>query len=252
MRPGQHTRHRAWLLALAVSAVVHAGLLGALARRQAQDGPASPLIVVTQIRPEAQPESAPTSRPSKLERPAFQERALSRPELLRGAGALNRSPPAAARGGPSAASADPTGPPPLRSRRRAARERAEEGAQQLRSFLRSADCDLGSLRLSPGERERCLDRLRDARQGEAVLPPRRWTERPPVDEGAVISGTRNALKSVVLRPGRPDSLTGEAPVMVGVALPFGRPPPALPNIPASTLRGDDDALRPRPKPPEGG
>ena len=33
-----------------------------------------------------------------------------------------------------------------------------------------------------------------------------------------------------------------------VSIPFGRPPPASPVIPPSTLRGDDDALKPRPRP----
>lgn len=31
---------------------------------------------------------------------------------------------------------------------------------------------------------------------------------------------------------------------------FGRVPPASPVIPPSKLRGDDDALRPKPKPPQ--
>ena len=41
---------------------------------------------------------------------------------------------------------------------------------------------------------------------------------------------------------------GGGGAVVGVSVPFGQPPKALPNIPASTLRGDDDALRPKRKP----
>jgi hypothetical protein len=49
--------------------------------------------------------------------------------------------------------------------------------------------------------------------------------------------------SVVSGEGPPTNLSDN-----GVKIPFGRIPPAITPIPPSTLRGDDDALRPKPRP----
>jgi hypothetical protein len=103
--------------------------------------------------------------------------------------------------------------------------------------LRAADCS-PTATLTAREREACLARAAAGGRRDAPLPPPdAWARRRRGDE-AHRQGPRNLLAA---NCGHPDGCAPEG-------MRFGRIPPASPVIPPSTLRGDDDALRPKPKP----
>jgi hypothetical protein len=112
--------------------------------------------------------------------------------------------------------------------------------------LRAETCsDLD--RLTPREREACRERLGGARAAGPVPPT---------------AALRRALEAADDRRAKANRRLGETfndPHVAQcagsglcrrelVGIPFGEPPPALPVIPPSTLRGDDDALRPKLRP----
>lgn len=136
------------------------------------------------------------------------------------------SPPA-----PSPAQRAPASPPP---------------PPGLGQALRAAACADGD-RLSARERALCDERLGRTARGAAPLAPTRRARDLAYDIDQARNPTRNAYNAL-----RADGMHCEMiegclpPARNGV--PFGKPPPALPVIPPSTLRGDDDALRPRARP----
>jgi hypothetical protein len=120
----------------------------------------------------------------------------------------------------------------------------------VRSALRLAGCETGTARLTARERERCQERFGSAVTGEEMTPPKDWAARRRGDE-ARRQARKSLFDDVDSQPPRASdgvSLGGGGGVGVMVGIPFGQPPKPLPNIPAHTLRGDDDALRPKPKP----
>jgi hypothetical protein len=117
----------------------------------------------------------------------------------------------------------------------------------------SVGCDTADLLgLTRREREACDERrgARNRLAEEDDLPPS-LAERQRRDARAVARNPRPKGPALVRAPGEgPQNhpVVGLPPVMVGATVPFGAPPKAITPIPPSTLRGDDDALRPRTTP----
>ena len=124
----------------------------------------------------------------------------------------------------------------------------QPATEQVREGLRlSVGCDSADvLGLTRRERERCAEE-RGARTRDAALPEGYDRERE--DARAVARNPRRPATSLVRAPREgPQNhpVVGLPPVTVGASIPFGKPPKAIEPIAPSTLRGDDDALRPRP------
>jgi hypothetical protein len=123
---------------------------------------------------------------------------------------------------------------------------SDDARDRLGAVLRSTGCR--NWNLSAAERERCLEREGAlAREGAADIE--RSERRARNEEAEVARRPANAT-ALVRPPGddpRNHTLGGPPPVMVGVVIPFGKPPKAIEPIAPSTLRGDDDALRPKPR-----
>jgi hypothetical protein len=138
---------------------------------------------------------------------------------------------------PAASPARPAAPAPAA---------ADDARDRLGAALRSTGCR--NWNLSAAERERCLER-EGALAREAVPDALRAERRARKEEAEVANRPPNAT-ALVRGPGddpRDHPMVGLPPVMVGVVIPFGKPPKAIEPIAPSTLRGDDDALRPKPR-----
>jgi hypothetical protein len=101
------------------------------------------------------------------------------------------------------------------------------------------DCDR---RLYALERERCLEARGAAARGAAPAPL--FTrKRKDAFDGARPLGSPTVEVGMLDIPG--GALGLSPPIGVRVRVPTGKPPKAIEPIPASTLHGDDGALRPR-------
>ena len=223
------------------------------------DPPPPRPVEVTLLRPERRPAQETAERPAPEARadeagpvntPALTDvpfRTRS-PRFLLPAGAggfrdgLAESPPAAT------GSAAPNLAPPATP--------ARAPAPALGSALRAADCDEQGRRRS---RDGCDERLGAVGRAAAPLPPdpnARLQAEAAGRTAAVAAKEAGRLRplpggacpscggmSVVSGEGPPTNLSDN-----GMKIPFGRITPAVTPIPPSTLRGDDDALRPKPRP----
>jgi len=240
---GADRRRRWWLAAAAASALVHAALLAALLTRTGARPPApAPAIEVSLLRPdltrrEPAPETqrpAAQSAPPDQRPPAISERAAAAAEPLA------RAPVAAAatQAGPQA----PTPPAPLPS---GSAPRVGDPMAAVRSALNAGGCLGDRSRLTAAQREACDARLANGREGPP-LPLSGAHARELRGLAARRQGPRSKFDALSKSPTCIAGGPCQAELSGGIA--FGEPPPALPVIPPSTLRGDDDALRKKPRP----
>lgn len=122
----------------------------------------------------------------------------------------------------------------------------------LGAALRAADCGAGAT-LSARDRQRCLEQAAAGGAREPSPPPTTAQRhaREALDDARYKANRR--LGELVRDPkyarcAGSDLCHADLPIVI----PFGKVPKALPVIPPSTLRGDDDALRPKPRPPTPG
>ncbi|MBW3616276.1 MAG: hypothetical protein KY446_00785 [Proteobacteria bacterium] len=245
-----------------LSLAFHGALLGGLMLRRAETGaPAPPPIEVALIRPE---------RPETPPRPSV-DAADPRPAPTGRLGQERRESPASALSAPVPASPAlaPAAPPPPSSPApstlpagpaRTPGPRAPSDLSAVAAALRAVDCS-GPGPRTARERELCAVRARTTARTAPALGP---DPNPRLQaEAAARTAAAAAREEARLRPlplgvctgcntiGGPRRGEGPATNLSdssGIKIPFGRPPPALPVIPPSTLRGDDDALRPKPRP----
>jgi hypothetical protein len=110
-----------------------------------------------------------------------------------------------------------------------------------------ADACLDLHKLTPKERDRCHERLGRARAEGPVPPTARLKRALEAADDARYKANRRLGETF------DDPLTAQCAgsglchrELAGI--PFGKIPEALPVIPPSTLRGDDDALWAKPRP----
>lgn len=104
-----------------------------------------------------------------------------------------------------------------------------------------AGCDpTGLRRLSPETQDECEERESAAARAAARLPS-------PMERDGALESYRARRQVRFKDPGRLAHDALPDLVMVGVAIPTGSPPKAVEAIAPSSLRGDDDALRPKPR-----
>jgi hypothetical protein len=234
---------------IVVSVAAHAGLLAGLVAsvRPLVLGEDPPLVVEL-VRPER-----PTETPEPpAEAQAGPERRLQpapraspeRPSAPRPVPQPVPPLPVAPAPAPPPAAAPTTAPAPIAPARPAARSQGDVGEGVRRALRTTVGCaEEDVIGLTQRERDECRRRLGEARRGGPPAPNER--------QRAMRPGPARRDAHAELRPewdcGAGGSLgcRGSA-VMVGASIPFGYVPPALPVIPPSTLRGDDDALRPKP------
>ena len=238
---------------IVVSIAAHAGLLAALLAsvRPLILGEAPPLVVelVRPDRPTETPEPSPAdpSEPDRRLQPT-QRTTFERPSAPRPVAQPAPPLPVPPAPAPAPAAVPTAAPAPIAPARPGLRNQPNAVGDGVRRALRTtvgcAEEDV--IGLTQRERDECRRRLSEARRA-GPLPP---NER----QRAMRPGPARRDAHAELRPawdcGAGGSLDcrGSA-VMVGGSIPFGYVPPALPVIAPSTLRGDDDALRPKPKPP---
>jgi hypothetical protein len=236
---GTAGRRRGGRLAATVLALlVHvAFLLALLASLRPLITPEAPVLVVELVRPERRAFEPPPSTLEAKERPApppgFQ--APLRPFAL---GPTGGAPgPLAPFPAPASAAAGPGGP--------SARPNVgEELAGALRTTI-GCDRDAG---LTARERTECRRRLGEAARNLEPIPgaPEKrgsWAGEPDPTKPRVRPYLGPAPTAVA-----PAIDPGGVTIGARVSVPFGHPPKALPPIPPSALRGDDDALRPKRRP----
>ena len=237
---GRSGRRR--LAGAAFSLLVHAALLAALLASVRtlvlpQEPPPLEVELIRPDRPDP-PESVRADAPQRPQTP------FASPSPPTAAPRIAAAPPPSAPlptpapipAAPAGSAAAPAAGPPARAARPAGAD--DDLAARVRSGLRrTVGCDDDAvIRLTPAERAACARRRAQNARG-APPPPlpadklQAWGRKPP---------TRNAHAE--LRPdwdcGAGGSLGCRPPGMVGVTIPFGYVPKALPPIPPSTLHGE--------------
>lgn len=233
----------------ALSLALHGALLtGLWLDRPPPPPPEAPVFELTLVRPperSAPPQATPPPVAPASATAEEQEREVATPPRVRrapGAPAPGYSIPNAVQGAevdarPAPTPATPFTPlpsPPVRD------------GPRLGDVLRAEFCSDND-RLTAREQEACRERL--GRSRAAGPPP------PTVALRRALEAADDARAKASRRVGE----TFDDPHVAQCAgsglcrrelkgVPFGNPPPALPVIPPSTLRGDDDALRPKPRP----
>lgn len=240
--------------AAALSLTLHAALLAGLwLDPPSPPPPPAPVVELTLVRPTPPAPSSATA-PATPAPPGYPDEDLeiaaapvarssetvarSRPRLPPGATGQAAPSGQGATGIGVAPEPGPPGPPATRP--------PERIRPRLGEVLRADTCSDAD-RLTARERDACRERLGRARAAGPI---------PPTAE------LRRALEAADDRRAKANRRLGETfddPHVAQCAgsglcrrelagVPFGEPPPALPVIPPSTLRGDDDALRLRPRP----
>jgi hypothetical protein len=239
---------RRWRAAvIALSLLGHLGLLGVMLASlpPREPLPEPPVIDVQMLPPPGERPSEPQGATEPVEAPTRPQTPASAPTVrpaLPSSGAPSPVPGPAGRaplaGAPAGGTAAPAGAAPA--------------AGAVREVLRATvGCDTADLLgLTRREREAC-EEARGARARGYELPES-LAERQARDARAVARNPRPKGNEWVRAPGdgpANHSVLGPPDgMMVGGSVAFGRPPKAIAPIPPSTLRGDDDALRPRPAP----
>jgi len=235
-RPGW----RAAVIALSLSA--HLALLAALLSTLVYSPLPAPPVIQVQLTPAPRPapderaetpvEPAPAAPPARAPSPPVfrisPTRATTPSSILAAPAASPRPTPAT------------PGPVPTP---------ADAETLQVREALRlSVGCDTADLLgLTRRERDLCNE-ARAARAARYEPVPQSDTERRRADwRAAGREDTTAGSRIGLLPPPKRSSPLLEDPIMVGVTVPFGKPPKAITPIAPSTLRGDDDALRPKPR-----
>ena len=209
-------RTAAWLL---VSVIGHGGVLAILVGSvRPERPPPAPIFQIELIRP-ATP--APLTRARRAPDGPITSAPVHKPT----------PPPIPAAVGESAN----TDAPPT-----AAGPAGEAAFEQAADALAArAACDPSGLRrLNAEERAACEERQGAARAA-GRLPSR-------MEREAEAEPFRAKRRVKFREPGRLHHDALPDPIMVGVTIPTGRPARAIAPIAPSTLRGDDDALRPKP------
>jgi hypothetical protein len=137
-------------------------------------------------------------------------------------------------------------PPSVLSTPTASAARAPDAAA-VAAALRAADCSAGST-MPARERQGCVERA--AAGGREPPPPATTTQRHAREalDDARFKANRRVGESIRDPAVARCAGAGICHADLPIAIPFGKVPKALPVIPPSTLRGDDDALRPKPRP----
>jgi hypothetical protein len=215
----------------------HIALFAAMfATRRPELTAAAPVIEVELLRP-------PPPEGARAERPAPAALRAPAPPLPFRRPRLTGPAPAETVAVVPAPPAPPPPPPP------AAAPPPDDVLARIADALAAAgECDPNRLAaLAPGQQARCRERAgAAARNAERMQTPAERRAEAARARAAAAKGPA-LVRGPGDAPGSHPAL-GPPPVMVGVSVPFGKPPKALPPIPPSTLRGDDDALRPKPSP----
>ena len=240
-RPRRRARGR--LAGAAFSLLVHAGVLAALlASVRTFVAPEAPVLEVELIRPsETRPAAPATPRPPPpAERPVAPEPARAR--TARPLSPLPAPTAAIAPPAPRQAATAAVASAPARRGAAPAAGGDDDVSGRVRSGLRTTiGCDDEAvIRLSAAERAACARRRAQHAREAMKIPPSEAKRR-------AWAGGRDPTKPSVkpfisiappLVAPAIDMGTGVT-IGVGVSIPFGHPPKALPPIPPSTLHGND-------------
>jgi hypothetical protein len=248
---------------MVLAALGHAGLLAVmLSTLRREPLPAGPVIQVELAplprrtpEPPVPAEEEPEERPERRTRAQAAASPLPLPVAPRPS--LPAPPPLPAPAATPAPAAPASGPPAAAPAASAtpARPAGPPGDidDRLRSALRTTvGCPDGEvIGLTRRERERC-DEGRGARTRDAPPAPLPTAKQRAFD--ATVQGRNpppNARDKVFHDKGidcHGSNMGMGCMPKLAKPRPFGKPPKAITPIPPSTLRGDDDALRPKPKP----
>jgi hypothetical protein len=238
---------RRWRAAvIALSLLGHLGLLGVMLASlpPREPLPEPPVIDVQMLPPPGERPSEPQGATEPVEAPTRPQTPASAPTVRPPSPPPGRPPPSPAPRG------ERPWPAPLREEPPRPRERRPPPGLFERFCGRRSAATPPTCSVSPDG----TGGLRGSARGESPRYelPESLAERQARDARAVARNPRPKGNEWVRAPGdgpANHSVLGPPDgMMVGGSVAFGRPPKAIAPIPPSTLRGDDDALRPRPAP----